>query len=152
MSRGRSRATAQPPPEGEEVGGIHYGAPSTSSVVICRPRAGLDARQRLKVDPRGLTAVYFTGEKAPCPCIADGNHDRHRRVPGKARFKSHRKSAGGLAVAVIRNRKTGEGVRYTIKDEWLPQILGWNKTYEPAGRYDAAMKAVDLFQVEPDAR
>jgi hypothetical protein len=54
--------------------------------------------------------------------------------------------AGLLAVAVIRNRKTGEGVCYTIKDEWLPQILGWNRTYEPAGRYDAAMKAVEIFR------
>jgi hypothetical protein len=30
-------------------------------------RIGLDARERLKADPRGLTVVYTTGEKPPCP-------------------------------------------------------------------------------------
>jgi hypothetical protein len=29
---------------------------------------------------------------------------------------------GELTVIVIRNRKTGEGLRYTISDEWLPEI------------------------------
>ena len=53
-----------------------------------------------------------------------------------------------MAVLVIKNRKTGEGLRYTITDEWLPKILGWIKL-DPATRYDAAMSAEGLFQVEP---
>ena len=52
-----------------------------------------------------------------------------------------------MAVIVIRNRKTGEGLKYTIADEWLPKILGWNKT-DPATRYDSAMSAEGLFNSE----
>jgi hypothetical protein len=53
-----------------------------------------------------------------------------------------------MAFIVIKNRKTGEGLRYTIADEWLPKILGWLKS-DPSARYDSAMTAEDLFQVEP---
>jgi hypothetical protein len=49
----------------------------------------------------------------------------------------------------VRNRKTGEGFRYTVADAWLPQVLEWNKTFDPAGRFDAAMKADGLFEVTP---
>src|SRR5215217_4059715 len=35
-------------------------------------RLGLDAKERIKADPRGLAVTYYTGEKGPCPCIADG--------------------------------------------------------------------------------
>jgi len=35
-------------------------------------RIGLGAEEKLKADPRGLTLLYFTGTKSPCPCIADG--------------------------------------------------------------------------------
>jgi hypothetical protein len=35
-------------------------------------RIGLDARERLKADARGLTVTYYSGEKPPCPCVADG--------------------------------------------------------------------------------
>jgi hypothetical protein len=52
-----------------------------------------------------------------------------------------------MAVIDIENRKTGEGLRYTISDEWLPKILAWIKT-DPSARYDAAMSAEGLFQVE----
>jgi hypothetical protein len=41
---------------------------------------------------------------------------------------------------------TGEGLRYTIFDEWLPKILGWNKS-EASGRFDAAMAADGLFNL-----
>ena len=55
---------------------------------------------------------------------------------------------GAMAVIVIRNRRTGEGLRYTIADEWLPKILGWIKS-DPSARYDAAMAANELYQIEP---
>lgn len=54
---------------------------------------------------------------------------------------------GMMAMIVVKNRKTGEGLRYTISDEWLPKILGWIKA-DPPARYDAAMGAEGLFQVE----
>ena len=53
-----------------------------------------------------------------------------------------------MAVIVIKNRKTGEGLRYTIADEWLPKILGWIKS-DSSARYDAAMAADGLYQAEP---
>jgi hypothetical protein len=53
-----------------------------------------------------------------------------------------------MAVILIKNRKTGEGLRYTIADEWLPKILGWIKS-DTSARYDAAMSAEGLYQVEP---
>jgi hypothetical protein len=57
--------------------------------------------------------------------------------------------AGMLAVVVVRNRKTGEGFRYNVADTWLPKVIEWNKTLDPAGRFDAAMKAEGLFEVVP---
>jgi hypothetical protein len=66
-----------------------------------------------------------------------------------------RRDQGGMDHAwrayswcVIQNRKTGEGLRYSITDEWLPKILSWIKS-ESSARYDAAMSAEGLFQVEP---
>jgi hypothetical protein len=52
-----------------------------------------------------------------------------------------------MAVIVIRNRKTGEGLRYSIADQWLPEMLAWNKL-PPLERYDAAIEAEGLFTVE----
>jgi hypothetical protein len=56
---------------------------------------------------------------------------------------------GMLAVVIVRNRKTGEGFRYTVADTWLPKVIEWNKTLDPAERFDAAMKAEELFEVAP---
>jgi hypothetical protein len=53
-----------------------------------------------------------------------------------------------MAVVVIANKKTGELLRYSVTDDWLPKILAWIKS-EPSARYDAAMSAEGLFQVEP---
>jgi hypothetical protein len=44
--------------------------------------------------------------------------------------------------------KTSEGLHYTIADEWLPKILGWFRS-DYSARYDAAMSAEGLFEVEP---
>jgi len=40
-----------------------------------------------------------------------------------------------------------EGFRYTVADAWLPKVIEWNKTLDPAGRFDAAMKAEGLFEI-----
>jgi hypothetical protein len=47
-------------------------------------------------------------------------------------------------VIVIKNRKTGEGVRYTVPDDQLVRILGWLKL-EASARYDIVMGAGGLF-------
>lgn len=53
-----------------------------------------------------------------------------------------------IAVIVITNKKAGEALRYSITDEWPSKILAWLKS-DPPARYDAAMSAEGLFQVEP---
>lgn len=113
-------------------------------------RVGLDALERLKVEPRGVSVTYFAGDKPPCPCIADGVMIATQATPGQGTLQiAQAKAPAGLtAVIEIRARKTGEGLRYTITDEWLPTILAWNRANLP-GRYEAAMAAQGLFQVEP---
>ena len=113
-------------------------------------RIGLDAIDKLKADPRGLTVTYYNGAKPPCPCVADGVMIATQASPGQGTLQISPDKApdGAMAVIVIRNRKTGEGLKYTIADEWLPKILGWIKS-DPSARYDSAMSAEGLFQVEP---
>jgi formylmethanofuran dehydrogenase subunit E len=113
-------------------------------------RIGLDTVEKFKADPRGLSVVYYSGTKPPCPCVADGVMIATQASPGQGTLQISPDKApdGAMAVIVIRNRKTGEGLRYTIADEWLPKILGWIKS-DPSARYDAAMAADGLYQVEP---
>ena len=113
-------------------------------------RIGLDAKERLKADARGLSVTYYSGEKPPCSCVADGVMIATQSSPGQGTLQmaSEKAPAGMMAAIVIRNRKTGEALRYSISDDWLPAILGWNKL-DPAGRFDAAMAARHLFDSEP---
>lgn len=114
-------------------------------------RIGLDALERLKADPRGVTVTFYSGEKAPCPCIADGVMLATQASPGQGTLQvaSDKAPAGLLAVVVVRDRKSGAGVRYTIADEWMAKIADWNRTLDPAGRYQAVMAAPALFEVSP---
>jgi formylmethanofuran dehydrogenase subunit E len=114
-------------------------------------RIGLDAQQRLKADPRGLSVVYYAGEKSPCPCIADGVMIATQASPGQGTLQvaAEKAPAGLYAVVIVRNRKSGDALRYTISDDWAVKIIDWNKNLDPAGRYQAAMNADGLFQVAP---
>lgn len=67
---------------------------------------------------------------------------------GSVQVATEKAAAGELAAIIVRNRKTGEAVRYTIADTWLPIMLAWNKL-PPVERYDAAMNADGLFTVAP---
>jgi formylmethanofuran dehydrogenase subunit E len=91
-------------------------------------RIGLDAREKLKADPRGLSVTFYNGEKPPCPCVADGVMIATQASPGQGtlQISPERAPHGIMALVIIRNRKTGEGLKYAISDEWLPTILGWN--------------------------
>jgi formylmethanofuran dehydrogenase subunit E len=115
-------------------------------------RIGLDARERLKAEPRGLSILYYQGEKAPCPCVVDGVMLATQASPGQGTVQvaTEKAPASFMAVIIIRNRKTGEGLRYTIADERLPQMLAWNKL-PPLERYNDAMQATGMFTVEPYA-
>src|SRR6202047_570523 len=46
-------------------------------------RIGLDAADRLKADPRGLTVTYYNGTKPPCPCVAEGVMIATHASPGQ---------------------------------------------------------------------
>jgi hypothetical protein len=52
-----------------------------------------------------------------------------------------------MAVAIIRHRKTGQEVRYTVSDTWLPKLIEINRQFDPAGRYEQIMKADGLFEI-----
>ena len=112
-------------------------------------RIGLDALERLKADPRGVTVTFYTGEKAPCPCIADGVMLATQASPGQGTLQVAGEKAppGLLAMVIVRDRKGGAGVRYSISDQWMAKIADWNKTLDPAGRYAAVMEAPGLFDV-----
>ena len=116
-------------------------------------RIGLDAVARLKPEPHGLTVTFYSGERAPCPCVADGVMLATGASPGQGTLQIAPEKApvGQFAVVVIRNRKTGEGVRYAIAGTWGPKIIEWNKTLDPARRYDAVMSAEGLFSAEAAA-
>jgi formylmethanofuran dehydrogenase subunit E len=112
-------------------------------------RIGLDALTRLGAQPRGVTVTFHSGAKAPCPCIADGVMIATQASPGQGTLQvaADKAPEGLLAVVAIRDRKIGAGVRYAIKDEWLAKVIEWNRTLDPAGRYQAAMAADGLFAV-----
>jgi formylmethanofuran dehydrogenase subunit E len=142
-------AQAETPAQWIELGARVHGA--FGAFIPIGIRIGLDAKARLKTEARGLAVTYYTGDKAPCPCIADGVMLATDASPGQGTLviAPEKAPAGILAVAIVRNRKTGEGLRYTVADSWLPKVIEWNKTLDPAGRFDAAMKAEGLFEVAP---
>ena len=113
-------------------------------------RIGLDARERLKAEPRELAVVYYSGEKAPCPCVVDGIMLATVASPGQGTLQvsADKAPAGAMGVAVIRSRKSGTALKYTIAEEWIGKLLEINKAHDPHGRYDAVMSAKDLFSVE----
>jgi formylmethanofuran dehydrogenase subunit E len=117
-------------------------------------RIGLDAAARLSAEPRGLAVTFYSGERAPCPCIADGVMLATGASPGQGTLQVAAEKAppGLFALVAIRNRKTGVSVRYAISGDWGPKIAEWNRTLDPAGRYDAAMSAGGLFQVDATAQ
>ena len=143
-----SIASAETPEEWIKLGARIHGA--FGAFIPVGIRIGLDAQARLKAEPRGLAVTYYNGEKPPCPCIADGIMIATQASPGQGTLQiaPERAPAGLLAMVVIRNRKTGEALKYVIIDAWLPTILDWNKTRDPAGRFEAAMQADGLFQVD----
>ena len=115
-------ARAETPEEWVRLGARVHGA--FGSFIPVGIRIGLDALDKLKADPRGLTVIYYNGEKPPCPCVADGVMLATMASPGQGTFQiaAEKAPAGTMAVIVIRNRKTGQGLRYEISDEWLPKI------------------------------
>jgi FmdE, Molybdenum formylmethanofuran dehydrogenase operon len=142
-------ARAETPEEWVKLGARVHGA--FGSFIPVGIRIGLDALQRLDAQPRGVTVVYYSGPKSPCPCPADGIAIATMASVGQntLRVAPEKAPEDALGVAVIRSKATGVGFKYTIAASWIPKLIAINKEFDPMGRYDAVMNAPDLFSVEP---
>ena len=140
---------AETPEEWVKLGARVHGA--FGSFVPVGIRIGLDALQRLGAEPRGVTVVYYSGPKAPCPCPADGIAIATMASAGQGTLQVAPEKAPDdmMGVAVIRSKATGAGLKYTIAASWVPKLIEMNKAFDPLARYDAVMNAADLFNVEP---
>jgi len=114
-------------------------------------KIGLDARDKLKLQPREAAVTYYDGAEAPCACFADGIAIATTASVGQRSLTVAAEKAppGMAAVAVIRPRKGGPGLRYAIPMASLKRLGEMNATLDPPGRWDAVMKADGLFTVEP---
>jgi len=139
---------AETPEEWVALGARVHGA--FGSFIPVGIRIGLDALQRLNAERRGVTVVFYAGPKAPCPCPADGIAIATQSSVGQGTLQVALEKApdGTFAVAVIRSKATGAGVKYTVAESWMPKLVDMNKTLDPIGRYNAVMTAPDLFTVE----
>jgi hypothetical protein len=74
------------------------------------------------------------------------------RAPVRARFISRRRKSppGTFAPVIVRPRKGGQGLKYTVPMSVMPKLGEINSTIaDPLGRYHAVMAIPDLFTVEP---
>ena len=104
-------ASAETPEEWVALGArVHGGFGSFIPVGI---RIGLDALKRIDAEPRGVTVVYYSGPKAPCPCAADGIAIATMASAGQGTLHVSPDKApeSALGVAEIRSKATGAGVR-----------------------------------------
>jgi hypothetical protein len=114
-------------------------------------RIGLDAVARLDAKPRELAVVYYDSAKSPCACFADGIAIATSASVGQRTLTIASEPApeDAIAVAVIRSRSGGAGLRYVIPVAALSRLGAMNKDLDARGRYDAVMRADGLFRVEP---
>jgi formylmethanofuran dehydrogenase subunit E len=114
-------------------------------------RIGLDALDRLHAKPREVSVVYYDSDKSPCACFADGIAIATLASVGQRSLKieSEKAPEGVAAVAIVRPRQGGGGVKYTIFLSALPELAKMNRDLDPRGRYDAVMKAEGLFEAVP---
>jgi formylmethanofuran dehydrogenase subunit E len=128
---------------------VHGGFGSFLPVGI---RIGEDAMKRLDAKPRELSVTFYQGESTPCPCAADGVMLAVYASPGQGTLQiaSEKSPPGTFAVVVIRPRKGGDGLKYTVPMSVMPKLGQINATIpDPPARYDAVMAIGDLYAVEP---
>ncbi|MEA2979096.1 MAG: hypothetical protein QOF09_919 [Alphaproteobacteria bacterium] len=128
---------------------VHGGFGSFLPVGI---RIGTDAMERLKAQPRELSVIYYAGDGVPCPCPADGVMLAVGASPGQGTLQvaAEKSPPGTFAVVLIRPRKGGDGLKYTVPISFLPKLGQINSTIQdPLARYNAVMALPDLFTVEP---
>jgi formylmethanofuran dehydrogenase subunit E len=115
-------------------------------------RIGEDAMKRLNARPRELSVVYYSGEGVPCPCSVDGVMLAVSASPGQGSVQvaAEKSPPGTFAVVVIRPRKGGDGLKYTVPMSRMARLDAINHTIQrPLARYHAVMAIGDLFVVEP---
>ena len=128
---------------------VHGGYGSFIPVGI---RIGEDAMTRLNAQPRELAVVYYSGEGVPCACSVDGVMLAVSASPGQGSVQvaSEKSPPDTFAVVVIRPRKGGDGVKYTVPISVMPRLGEINRTMQdPLARHRAVMDLADLFTVEP---
>ena len=147
---GASAARAETPEEWVKLGArVHGGFGAFIPVGIS---IGEDAMRRLNAKPRELSVVFYQGEGVPCPCSIDGVMLAIGASPGQgsARVAAEKSPSGTFAVVLIRPRKGGDGLKYTVPISQLPKLGQINNTMQdPLARYEAVMGLPDLFTVEP---
>jgi hypothetical protein len=143
-------ARAETPEEWVKLGArVHGGFGSFIPVGI---KIGEDAMKRLNAKPRELAVTYYSGEGVPCPCSVDGVMLAVSASPGQGSVQvaAEKSPPGTFAVVVIRPRKGGEGVKYTVPMSLMPKLGEINKTIQdPLARYNAVMALGNFFAVEP---
>src|SRR5262245_28549883 len=112
---------------------VHGGFGSFLPVGI---RIGEDAMKRLDAKPRELSVLFYQGEGTPCPCAADGVMLAVYASPGQGTLQiaSEKSAAGTFAVVVIKPRKGGDGLKYTVPMSFLPKLGQINSTIQRSAR------------------
>jgi formylmethanofuran dehydrogenase subunit E len=147
MSLASAPALSENPEEWVKLGArVHGGFGSFLPVGI---RVGLDALDRLGAKPRDVAVVYYDSDKAPCACVADGVAIATMASVGQRtlRVATEKAPAGQMAVIVVRHKKSGKTLRYSIAETWLPKLIEMNKNLDEIGRYDAVMKSEGLYEI-----
>jgi len=142
-------ACAETPEEWNKLGArVHGGFGAFIPVGI---RIGEDAIKRLNAQPRELSVLYYSGEGVPCPCSVDGVMLAVSASPGQGSVQvaAEKSPPGTFAVVIIRPRKGGDGLKYTVPMSVMPKLGEINKTMQdPMARYNAVMALGDFFTVE----
>jgi formylmethanofuran dehydrogenase subunit E len=142
---------AETPEEWVQLGRrIHGGF---GSYVAAGIRIGLDAMERLNAKPRELEVTYQDGASSPCPCVADGIMIATVATPGNNTLRvlpTRVINPNTFGIAIIKSKKTGEALRYTLPRSARSLLDDWNQDLQERDRYDAVMNipADSLFQVE----
>lgn len=128
---------------------VHGGFGSFLPVGI---RIGEDAMKRLNAKPRELAVTFYQGEGTPCPCSADGIGLAVYASAGQGtlHIAPEQSPPGTFAVAVIKPRRGGAGLKYSVPMSVMPKLVEINRTIQdPLARYNAVMALPELFTVEP---
>lgn len=134
-------ARAETPEEWVKLGARVHGGFGT--YIALGIRVGLDAVEQLGAKPRELDVTVYDGVATPCPCIADGIMIATTASPGQGtlRVAPEKAPAEHMGVVVIRSRKDGRALRYTLPDALRGPLAEWNKTHDPMGRFKVVMDA-----------